>query len=101
MTPKSLDAGGEDEGAGLVGVLSNQDEVAMRRVEQVAPMSLKGKMREYQCQVRASEEGSSSHPNHAHKPAYVHTQTGTEGEGRRRPKQITKLQVTRQGPGKQ
>lgn len=48
MTPQSLDAGGEDEGA--VGALSNQDEVAIRRVEQVASMSLKGKMREYQCQ---------------------------------------------------
>lgn len=47
MSPQSLDAGGEDEGA--VWALSNQ-EVATRRVEQVAPMSLKGKMREYQCQ---------------------------------------------------
>lgn len=47
MSPQSLDAGGEDEGA--VWALSNQ-EVVTRRVEQVAPMSLKGKMREYQCQ---------------------------------------------------
>lgn len=48
MSHQSLDAGGEDEGA--VWALSNQDEVAIRRVEQVAPMSLKGKMREYHCQ---------------------------------------------------
>lgn len=51
-------------------------------------------------QVRASEEGNPSHPKHAHKQAYVHTQPGTEGEGRHRPKQITKLHVTWQGPGK-